>query len=87
MSLPRARSRKASDTDRTGKTDSDKKKLDSEHTATKNGTHGKTGTSAHSKTRRKLSVPDHISLSTKLDTKKHSTTDTHTKTTHAGKYL
>jgi len=84
MSLPRATNRRTSDAGHTDKTNSDKKKHVSRLTGTKNGTHGKTETQAHSKTRRKSSITGHTKTESKLDTKKSTSSDTHTKTPHAG---
>jgi hypothetical protein len=83
MSLPRTRSRKTSESERGEKTDSDKKKLGSggHAAAIKND---KTGSPAQSKTRRRSSITEHTKPSNKLETKKRTVSDAHTKPIHAG---
>jgi hypothetical protein len=68
MSVPATAHRKTPDDDHTDKAQSDKNKHVSGHTGTKNATHEKPRTRVH----------------TKLDTKRRTSIDAHTKTTHAG---
>ncbi len=81
MSLPRARSRKKSESDRGEKSDSDKKKLGSGNVTPKNG---KTGSPAHSKTSRRSSIVEHPSSPSKLEPKRRTTSDIVTKPAHTG---
>jgi hypothetical protein len=60
------------------RTSSDKNKHVSGHTGTKNGAHGRKNILT------KSSSVDQTSVPSKSDTKKHSPTDTHTKSAQAG---
>ena len=81
MSLPRARSRKKSESERGEKSDSDKKKLGSGHATPKNG---KTGSPAHSKSSRRSSIVEHPTSPSKLEPKRRTTSDSISKPTHTG---
>jgi hypothetical protein len=84
MSVPRATNRKGSDADHSDKTNLEKKKSASGPTGTKNGTPKKTEIQGQTNTHRRSSVTEHTNAQNKVDAKKHSAADTHTKTTNAG---
>lgn len=79
--LTRSSSLQVTDVDHSDKNKMDKKKHSPVRTIAKNG---KTEGQIHSTTRRKSNSEIRLASSTKSDTKKHTSSDVHTKTSHTG---